>query len=103
MKKRIDLFNRYYKNVYLEKIDNVDGCYQLHGPDESFQYMRIGFNNDENGKPDYLDINFIDPDGGPFLQVGNKIDEDKVITDIEGMMIENKCVYFIDIKKEDQK
>lgn len=101
MKKRIELFNRYYKNVYLEQVSEHE--YQLHGPEDSFQYMRIGFNNDETGKPDYTDISFIDPDGGPFLQVGNKIDNDKIITHIVGMMVENKCIYIIGIKKEDQK
>lgn len=101
MKKRIDLYNRYYKNVYLEEID--DNEYQLHGPDETFQYMRVGFNNDIKGKPDYTDINFIDPDGGPFLSVGSKIDNDNVITSIISMKIEHKCVYIIRIKKEDQK
>ncbi len=99
-KERIELYNRYYKGVYLEQISEHE--YQLYGPDETFHYMRIGFNNDINGKPNYTDINFIDPDGGPFLCVGNKIDEDKIITSIISMKIENKCVYIIEIKKEDQ-
>lgn len=99
MKNRIELYNRYYKNVYLEQIS--DDEYQLYGPDESFSYMRVGFNN-KDGKTDYEDINFIDPDGGPFLKVGNKID-DKIITHIVGMIIEKKEVYIIGLKKEDQK
>lgn len=97
-KKRIELYNRYYKNVYLEQIS--DDEYQLHGPDDAFSYMRLGYNNDKNG---YTSINFIDPDGGPFLSVGSKINENNVISFINTLKIENHVVYIIKVKKEDQK
>lgn len=98
-KKRINLYNRYYKNVYLEDIGN--DSYQLHGPDESFSYMRIGFNNNV-GTSDYTDINFIDPDGGPFLSVGSKLDNNLIINHIMSIEIERKAVYILKLKKEDQ-
>lgn len=99
-KKRIELYNRYYNNVYLEQI-SVDE-YQLHGPVEIFNYMRIGFNNDKKNI-DYTDINFIDPDGGPFLSIGTKLNNNLIISHITCMKIENKAIYVIKIKKEDQK
>lgn len=93
--KEIPLFNRYYKGLYLCQVD--EDLYQLHGPDDAFKYMRIGYID-----KDFSDIKFIDPDGGPMLCVGgyvleNTITKIRAIKDDEG-----KYYYLVEAKKDDQ-
>lgn len=94
--KEIPLFNRYYKGLYLRQVD--EDLYQLHGPDDAFKYMRIGYIDKE-----FSDINFIDPDGGPMLCVGGYVLEN-TITKIRAVKDEDgKYYYLLEIKKDDQK
>lgn len=99
--KKIELYNRYYGKIYLESISENE--YQLTGPDNIYSYMRIGYKNLGNGNPDYTDIQFIDPDGGPYISVGSNIGTyNEVITNITCIKVENKYVYIIKTKKDDQ-
>ena len=41
---KIDLYNRYCKGLYLRQVEK--NIYQLHGPDMVFEYMRIGYADD---------------------------------------------------------
>ena len=94
--KEIPLFNRYYKGLFLRQVD--EGLYQLHGPDEVFKYMRIGY-IDEG----FSGIKFIDPDGGPMLCVGGPVLEN-TITKIRAVKDEDgKYYYLLETKKDDQK
>lgn len=77
----MNLRSRYGDTWTLEKIDG--GLKFVLPP-----YTRIGFNE----SPEILD--FIDPPGGPFLQVGDNIGEKKILG------IENKDSYVI-IKLEE--
>lgn len=59
--KEIQLFNRYNNDIYLEQLSTEPIQYKLCG---KFNYMRYG--KDENSE----NISFIDPEGGPFIEVG---------------------------------
>ena len=60
--KEIQLFNRYNNDIYLEQLSTEPIIqYKLCG---KFNYMRYG--KDENSE----NISFIDPEGGPFIEVG---------------------------------
>ena len=76
MKKVINLYNRYDSAIYLERLHDNDWILKAKDPDD-LNYMRIGFTDDSHEV-----INFIDPSGGPFMAVGNQIDN-KTITSIE--------------------
>jgi hypothetical protein len=65
----IKLYSRYGNEYSLKHIG--ESQYAFEGNSE---YMRVGHNEDGT-------INFIDPEGGPFMRVGSTI-EDKVIKDI---------------------
>lgn len=93
--KEVHLYNRYYKGLFLRQVE--EGLYQLHGPDDAFKYMRIGY-IDEG----FSDIKFIDPDGGPMLCVGEYV-WDSVITKIRTVKDDDgKYYYLLETKKDDQ-
>ena len=54
--------NRYNDKIVFNKID--ENTIELSG----FEFFRTGYNSDEDNK-----ILFIDPSGGPYLQVGDNI------------------------------
>lgn len=92
--KVVQLYNRYYKGLFLRQVE--EGLYQLHGPDDAFKYMRIGY-IDEG----FSDIKFIDPDGGPMLCTGDKLC-DGIISKIRSIKDENNLYYYIiEIKTDD--
>jgi hypothetical protein len=62
LKDKYVLHNRYGDLIQLVKQDK--NLYLLDG---DLDYMRVGFNNDKT-------IEFVDPSGGPFMQVGTKLD-----------------------------
>ena len=70
---KIKLISRYYDEYYLTPIN--DNEYKFEGDSD---FMRVGY----NGSIDKSNIEFIDPSGGPMLQVGNKINN-KTIEKIE--------------------
>lgn len=101
-KEKIELYNRYYEKIYLEPIS--EDSYQLIGPENIYTFMRIGFKDLGKGRTDYTNIEFIDPDGGPYISVGSIIGTyNEVITNIISVKVEKKAVYIIETKKEDQK
>ena len=72
LKDKYILPNRYGDLVQLVKQDG--NLYLLDG---DLDYMRVGFNEDKS-------INFVDPSGGPFIQIGSKWDN-FTIKSIEGI------------------
>ena len=101
-KEKIELYNRYYGKVYLEPIS--EDSYQLIGPEGIYNFMRVGFKDLGKCRTDYTNIQFIDPDGGPYISVGSIIGtHNEVITNIICVKVEKKAVYIIEVKKEDQK
>ena len=58
--KTIKLNNRSGLNIYLEEVDK--NVYAIKGNES---YYRVGYQDKECTK-----IDFIDPDGGPFIKVG---------------------------------
>lgn len=101
-KEKIELHNRYFGKIYLEPIS--DDSYQLIGPENMYTFMRIGFKYLGNGRTDYTNIQFIDPDGGPYISIGSIIGTyDEVVTNITCIKVEKKPVYIIETKKEVQK
>ena len=68
MKERIDLYNRYKANIWLQHIDEDLWKLSSSNP-EDLQYMRVIYNEDNKG------IFAIDPSGGPFLSVGSQIEQ----------------------------
>ena len=94
------LFNRYYGKIYLEPIS--EDSYQLIGPEGIYNFMRVGYKDLGKCRTDYTNIEFIDPDGGPYISVGNVIGtHNEVITNIICVKVEKKAVYIIETKKED--
>ena len=65
---RIKLFNRENFETYLEKEET--GLWELH---VSIDHTRVGY-DDSSGK-----ILFVDPSGGPFLQVGGLVNGRKIL------------------------
>ena len=70
-KKKIKLFNRYGDDTYLEQVEG--DTYLLHADST---YIRVIYEEDKPGK-----IFAVDPPGGPFLNVGDHV-EDMVIKEI---------------------
>lgn len=67
MEKKIDLYNRYHGNiVYLELIDG--NTYQLNM--EGVYYVRTI----HDGPIDDKTVCGIDPEGGPFMEIGGIVD-----------------------------
>ena len=52
--------NRYGDDIIFEKLD--DNTIKMSG----FKYSRTGYNDDES-------IDFVDPSGGPFIQIGTNV------------------------------
>ena len=52
--------NRYGDDIIFEKLD--DNTIKMSG----FKYFRTGYNNDKT-------IYFVDPSGGPFIQIGTNV------------------------------
>ena len=75
--KKIFLHNR--DNAKLTLVSEDEKLWKLN-VDEAhkyvFEYCRIGYMNDNKT------IEFVDPSGGPFLSIGQKISEDKEIISI---------------------
>lgn len=70
----IDIKSRYGDIHKLERIGGEDSCLFLFIP--TSEYTRIGYNEDGS-------YAFIDPSGGPFLQVGDTVEElDRTIKSI---------------------
>ena len=96
------LFNRYYGKIYLEPISEYS--YQLIGPENIYTFMSFGFKDLGKCRTDDTNIQFIDPDGGPYISVGSIIGtHNEVITNIICIKVEKKAVYIIETKKEDHK
>lgn len=66
---KIKLKSRYNNIYHLTPINDTD--YKFEG---DIGYMRVGY----NGKIDNSEIKFIDPSGGPMLQVGDLVDNKKI-------------------------
>ena len=86
MRKVILLKSRYGETHRLERIGGSDSHLFLFVPSDD--YYRVGFN--ENEKDDY---DFVDPSGGPFIQVGSILNcVNKVVKSItkseDGIVIE---------------
>lgn len=84
---KIDLYNRYCKGLYLRQVEK--NIYQLHGPDMVFEYMRIGYTDDKCS-----DIQFIDPAGGPFIQLGTEIAKN-IVKKIHQLKDDDGKYYFL--------
>lgn len=66
---KIKLKSRYNDIYHLTPINDTD--YKFEG---DAGYMRVGY----NGKIDSSEIKFIDPSGGPMLQVGDLVGNKKI-------------------------
>lgn len=92
MTDKIYLYNRYYKNGqnYLEKIQ--DNKYSLHVKNPDF----CRFIYKEGQSTDANDYYAVDPDGGPFMSLEYKINDDEKINKIyienEQTIIETKNI-----------
>ena len=69
--KKIKLYNRYNTDIYLEYIS--ENWYKLQG---DLSFCRIGY-----ASKDVID--FIDPSGGPFMQVGSFTIDNKTLQEIK--------------------
>ena len=78
----IQLFNRDYASIWLEHVK--DNWYKLNAENDLYlNYLRFGL--DEDGK-----IYFVDPPGGPYLSLGDKLKDkfiNKIVND-NGILIE---------------
>lgn len=71
---KIKLKSRYNDIYHLTPINDTD--YKFEG---DVGYMRIGYMRiDYDGKIDSSEIQFIDPSGGPMLQVGDLVGNKKI-------------------------
>jgi hypothetical protein len=66
---KIKLKSRYNNVYHLTPINDTN--YKFEG---DIGYMRVGY----NGKIDSSEIEFIDPSGGPMLQVGDSVGDKKI-------------------------
>lgn len=64
-KSNTEYTNRYGDKYHWESINNVTYKFCMEGT--SIDYCRTGFNDD-------MVTVFFDPSGGPFVEIGNKID-----------------------------
>lgn len=74
---KIKLYNRDGADLYLENCDV--NLWKLSVDDKHkyvLGYIRVGYENDNKT------INFIDPSGGPYLSVGQRVNKDYVISSI---------------------
>lgn len=91
MSKIIKLPNRYGYDIHLESLTDSKWLLKI---DEKANYTRVGGKN----LPD--DIEYVDPEGGPFLSVGGSV-EGRAVTKIE-TLVKDKYNDFI-ITLEDKK
>ena len=68
----IHLPNRYNERVCLIQLPESNVLYRL---DVECPYLRISENEDNT-------INFVDPSGGPFIDIGYKISNKRVVSKI---------------------
>ena len=79
---KIKLFNRNGADLFLENIK--DDIWELKVDDEHLyvlKHMRMGgkFDIDENNNVNWEERTMIDPAGGPYLEVGDTINNYKII------------------------
>ena len=67
--------SRYGDDRYLDKVE--DGIWATSGF-KNVSYIRIGQREDDD-----KGFGFIDPDGGPFISVGSKINQEETIVNIK--------------------
>jgi len=67
--------SRYGDDRYLDKVE--DGIWATSGF-KNVSYIRIGQREDDD-----KGFEFIDPDGGPFISVGSKINQEETIVNIK--------------------
>lgn len=72
---RIQLSNRYGDKNYLEKID--ENIYILRLAENSKDYCRFGLREGHDWEDKEYD--FVDPSGGPFIQINNYCINDKPV------------------------
>ena len=71
---KIQLYNRYHSNIWLENIK--DNVWELKAKDkDDLSYLRVILNDDKS-------IYAIDPPGGPFLSIGTQVDNNYKIKEI---------------------
>lgn len=97
-KKIIELGNRYGAKNYLELIGDDTYVLRFSDPQEG-NWCRVGLAEGHSWEDH--EYYFVDPSGGPFLSIGNKITEDKVITRI--YLEENNYCIKVGKKEEDGK
>jgi hypothetical protein len=61
--------NRYRKTIKFECIDIEDNelNYRMELPEEERKYLRVGISPSDN------EIQFVDPSGGPFVEIGLRL------------------------------
>lgn len=75
--KKINLFNRDKANLNLVSEDGKIWAFEVDKPHEFvLEYMRVGYRENKES------IEFIDPSGGPFISVGNKLSDNLVVKEI---------------------
>lgn len=90
----INLGNRYGYDIHLKSLTDSKWLLEI---DERAIYTRIGGKN----LPD--NIEYVDPEGGPFLSVGGTI-EGKTITKIEALVKDkyNDFILTLEDKKDEE-
>ena len=91
---KIDLYNRYGYDIHLESLTDSKWLLKI---DEKANYTRIGGKN----LPD--NIEYVDPEGGPFLSVGGTAGG-KTITKIEALVKDkyNDFILTLEDKKDEE-
>lgn len=94
MSETIKLPNRYGYDIHLESLTNSMWLLKI---DEKANYTRIGGKN----LPD--NIEYVDPEGGPFLSVGGTVGS-KTITKIETLVKDkyNDFMLTLEDKKDEE-
>ena len=98
MENQIILPNRYRARVSLIRIG--DNMYKLNAENQNDDYMRFGLRDGYTWED--KEYEFIDPPGGPFLNIGYKFDNGTEIDRISMEEIGNKFEYVIRVKNAEE-
>lgn len=84
--KRVIKFQSRYPNVWSKITEIGKKTWQY---DTNSQFMRFGFDDKTNS------INFVDPEGGPFISVGSIIEKKHIVSKIYRDKATNKILFLM--------
>lgn len=80
--------NRHGVEYHYEKVS--DNTFKFVMAEEDGMYMRVGGREGQD-QIDMNDLGFFDPDGGPFVEIGSKIESGtvtRIMSTNEGILVE---------------